>query len=897
LRPCYEQEKDVKRRASDAHRWFGLLILLYIFSVALAAPEAPKVPAAASVPAPGAPGAGAAADEKTQLARLRSDGLGHALAGRFADALGDLKSAVKLSSDDAAVNTAVKLIEDYQARMKQAKADREAEYRQTVQRIDRAKLAQEYAAKTDAAALREKLRKQIMEVMVPAFSKSGTSDSLETGDPNEAVKAARKVQGNSTKALTDALSALRVAEDMVKEDASTFGQTLRGVLKALNERMQRYLDAWKSVDLETPASRHQAGRKLKAQENDLADSLGDVEGMIVEKPWRIILAQARLAKELAEDKDKFVQEKWYQDLMTDMEARGQRAIKDANWSDALSIYAVLEDLDDNNQSYKDLVKATERHVRVLGLYGKKTGDLKGASTKPSTEPSTTPVDDEPTWQKRVEGVDARMVEAAIGQLAQNYVTTVDWRKVTRGALLAIKVLAETPQAAYSFKALDDAKRKGELLAAIDRELTAVEKADRLDSDALLHALNGVLEASEKTVEIPTEVLCVEFTDGFLNELDKFSAMVWPHDVAEFEKSTMGHFYGVGIQISKEPGEPLKVVEPLPDTPAFKAGLKAGDLVLSVDGRRTEDISLERLVNLIQGPKGTKVTLQIKRSGLPQPLEVPLVRDQINIRTLKGWKRISEEEGKGGWNFLVDPDNKIAYLRLTQFTEQTVPEVEEALKNLTRSGIHSLVLDLRFNPGGLLRSATGMADEFLKAGRIVSTSGRQLRESVIDATPTGDYQDGDLVVLVNQYSASAAEILSGAIKDWRRGLIVGQRTYGKGSVQNVIPIRQGRARLKLTTQYYYLPSGRLLHRRNGDKVWGVDPDVPVFMTPKQTKQWLELRRKTDLLQDVAPSLLKADLAEQFSSDIQLETAALMLKLMKLQKNEPVDVRVAGRISEN
>jgi len=142
-------------------------------------------------------------------------------------------------------------------------------------------------------------------------------------------------------------------------------------------------------------------------------------------------------------------------------------------------------------------------------------------------------------------------------------------------------------------------------------------------------------------------------------------------------------------------------------------------------------------------------------------------------------------------------------------------------------------------------------------------------------------ESDLVVLVNQYSASAAEIVSGALKDWNRARIVGQRTYGKGSVQNVIDIRKHRARLKLTTAYYYLPHGRLLHRKNGAKLWGVDPDVEVVITPRQTKRWLDIRRKTDIVHDVQLQELQGDLARQYEADIQLSTAVLLLRLMRLQ----------------
>ena len=823
-------------------------------------------------------------EAKAQAVRLRAGGIESALAGRFARGLEDLRKSLKLAPDDPVAAAAAKLLEEHLARLTKVKDERAAEYQQTVMRVRRANLAQEFLSNQPNAATRDKLRKQVVEVVIAAFNKTNVSDSLENIDD----QAATKIRANCVKALTDSLAGMEGFVDLLKDLKGAYPDTLRELAALLQKQLRSYLSAWKTVELQTPADRHAAGKKLRALEAGLFDALTDVEAMIAEKPWRAALGQARLAKELADDKEKMAKEQWYRDLIADMEARGKQAVKDANWQDALNVYVVLEDLEDNNESYKELAKTVERHVRVLGLYGRKPGEAR-SPTRPSTEPgaSRPVVEEEPTWQKLVEGVDARMVEAAISQLAQSYVTTVDYRKVTHGALNSIKVLAETPQAVYAFKGLADEKKKADFLAAIDKELQNAERKDRLDNVDLHLALNAVLEASERTVGIPTEVLAVEFTDGFLDELDKFSSMVWPHDVADFEKTTMGHFFGVGIQIAKEPGEPLKVVEPLLGTPAYKAGIKAGDLVLAVDGRRTEDMPIDKLVQMIMGPKGSKVLLQIKRPGLVEPLEIPVVRDQINTPTVKGWQRTPD----GDWTYLIDTKSRIAYIRLTQFTEQTVPDTAEVLKALRQLGIRSLILDLRFNPGGLLRSATTIADEFLRTGRIVSTSGRQFPEAVSNATPAGEFQDGDLLVLVNQYSASAAEILSGAIKDWRRGLIIGQRTYGKGSVQNVIPVRQGLARLKLTTQYYYLPSGRLLHRRNGDKTWGVDPDVDVFMTPKQTKQWLEIRRKTDLLQNVQPDLLKTDLAEQLEADVQLNTAVLLAKLMKLQEGKGLESEVA------
>ncbi|MBS3822118.1 MAG: hypothetical protein KGY81_10195, partial [Phycisphaerae bacterium] len=188
--------------------------------------------------------------------------------------------------------------------------------------------------------------------------------------------------------------------------------------------------------------------------------------------------------------------------------------------------------------------------------------------------------------------------------------------------------------------------------------------------------------------------------------------------------------------------------------------------------------------------------------------------------------------------------------------------------------------------------TAVANEFLDTGRIVFTKGRQVPRREIEATSDGQFLYGDMVCLVDQHSASAAEILCGALKDWGRAIVVGQRSYGKGSVQNVIPVRGRDAFLKLTTNYYYLPRGRLLHRKPGATDWGVDPDVAVGLTPKQMRRWITLQRKTDLLQDFDPELLKADLERLYETDIQLNAAVLLLRMMDLHRDGMTTESVAS-----
>ena len=278
---------------------------------------------------------------------------------------------------------------------------------------------------------------------------------------------------------------------------------------------------------------------------------------------------------------------------------------------ALNAFTALVEMEDGNESYRRQERDTRLHVPlVLRLYGgpdafksEEENTPKSGANKPTT---TRAAEDVVSWQDLTEGVDAEMVRTAIVRLNESYWTKPDYRKVTRGGLNAVKVLAETPQAVYSFPKLKDADLKANFLAVIDKQLDNVAKKDNVDYLDLQMALNRVLDASSSSVEIPVGVLAMEFCDGYLEELDKFSNMIWPHDVPDFEKQIMGRFCGVGIQIQKDPGESLRVVSPLPGSPAHKAGIKAGDIVLTVDGQPTDKVDLDKLVKMIMGEAGTKV---------------------------------------------------------------------------------------------------------------------------------------------------------------------------------------------------------------------------------------------------------------------------------------------------
>jgi len=878
--------------------WRPLTAAAMVCAVALSAAsihaQTTSSPATASAPA--------VDDRSVQSNKLAAAGIEAALRGQFAVASETLADAAKADPDNSVATRAEGLVHEYLARADLAKQERFEEYNATVGRIRLCFLAQEYFHKLDEAGITKDLRQAVREDLDQAYQQSGDAGALSQAQADEAVEM-KKV---SLEQLDRASKAVGKAANLIERDDSRYGETFREVAGVLAERLKEYRGAWESIDPETPAGRHAGARNLRRLDPKLAEAVADVRTMVAEKPWRLALGLGERARKLATDKEKVAQEQWYQRLVRDAERKGKEFVAKGEWSDALQAYVGLKDLEPGNETYTNEVKKAQHHVRVLHLYGSKSSDEQVSTAEPSgglidngdgagaarrDDPSTggavstaPPEDNRPTWQKMVEGVDEEMVRKAIARLGGSYVSAVDFRKITLGALGAVKILAETPEAAATFEGLSDENKskRDAFIAAIDAQIRYVEGKDYVDHIELRYSLKELIDASERTgVNIPLQVLAVEFADGFLSELDRFSSMIWPSDWQKFEKMTMGHFHGVGIQITKEENEPLKVVTPLLNTPAFKAGIKTGDLIVKVDGADTRGLKIDTLVDMIMGPKNTTVTLTIRRRGREEPFDVEVERAEINIRTVKGWRR----EKSGDWDYVLKGDSGIGYIRVTQFTRETNKEIATALSALNESGVRSMVLDLRFNPGGLLSSARDVADQFLSAGKIVSTSGRQAAPEVYSAQAQGNFLKGDLVVLVNEYSASASEIVSGALKDWRRATIVGQRTYGKGSVQNLITIRDKRAYLKLTTSYYYLPSGRLIHRANGAKDWGVDPDIEVFSTTRQTRRWMGMRSKTELLQDFDETLYRQDLDEQFESDIQLNTAVLLLELMKLQEVKP------------
>ena len=295
-------------------------------------------------------------------------------------------------------------------------------------------------------------------------------------------------------------------------------------------------------------------------------------------------------------------------------------------------------------------------------------------------------------------------------------------------------------------------------------------------------------------------------NGMLQSLDPHSGYMNARTFRDMQVQTRGEFGGLGIEVTQENGF-VKVISPIDETPAARAGVKPGDLITHIDGRTVQGLTLNEAVERMRGPPRTEIRLTIRREGVPQPIHMTIVRDVIRIQSVR--------------SRLIDDD--VGYVRITSFNEQTDQGLRRAVQQLRAQGgtrLRGLVLDLRNNPGGLLDQAVAVSDDFLDQGEIVSTRARRAEDAQRYNARPGDIAAGlPIVVLINGGSASASEIVAGALQDHRRAVVIGTRSFGKGSVQTVIPL-PGNGAIRLTTARYYTPSGRSIQGT------GIEPDVVV-----------------------------------------------------------------------
>lgn len=345
--------------------------------------------------------------------------------------------------------------------------------------------------------------------------------------------------------------------------------------------------------------------------------------------------------------------------------------------------------------------------------------------------------------------------------------------------------------------------------------------------------------------------------GMLTKLDPYSNYISPEQLSRFDQSVNQEFGGIGIQVNYDPvRKHIVVVSPMPGTPAYKAGVLASDRISEIDGKPVSEFpkgaEIEEAVLLLKGKPGAKVTIGVVRANVEEVLKIDVERAIIKVATVLG----DHYNDDGTWDYMINPKKKIGYIRLTNFSRNSTKEMLAALNQLKDQGMKGLIFDLRYNPGGLLTAAADISDMFIDSGKIVSTKGRRTKERVWRAHERGTFPHFPMVILVNNYSASASEIVSACLQDHKRAVVIGERTWGKGSVQNVIQLEGGASALKLTTASYHRPSGKNIHRFPGAKKedeWGVMPNdgYIVKMNAAQMREYNKFRRDRDILKAGGP----------------------------------------------
>lgn len=374
---------------------------------------------------------------------------------------------------------------------------------------------------------------------------------------------------------------------------------------------------------------------------------------------------------------------------------------------------------------------------------------------------------------------------------------------------------------------------GFLLGAMSSNVVLAQTKERYaDLQLFTKVLNLVQQYYVEEVDV--KKLVYGGVKGLLQELDPHTNFLPPEVYREFENETSGEFGGLGVEITIQ-NDVLTIISPIEDTPAWNAGIKAGDKLVEINGESTKGLSLAEAAQRMRGKRGTKVRMGIFREGFEKPREFVIERGTVKLKSVK----------------LTDLDDGYAYVRLTSFIENSANDFEKIIKGLESkySGeLKGLILDLRRNPGGLLDQAVKISDLFLEEGIIVSTIGRNKKDKeVVYAKKAGTMKDFPVVVLVNEFSASASEILAGALQDHKRGLVMGQPTFGKGSVQSVVKLGDGSG-LKLTVARYFTPSGRAIQAE------GIRPDVIVEEVDPEAFQKAVIRRQVKKEQDLGGHLL-------------------------------------------
>ncbi|MFN7020218.1 MAG: S41 family peptidase, partial [Phycisphaerales bacterium] len=668
----------------------------------------------------------------------------------------------------------------------------------------------------------------------------------------------------------------------------------------------------------TPALREAFASLEKAvakREQTRAEKLAEVDKVLNEKlaePGSEALSEAiKKAVErymLSTDKNAFMHEPRIMELIRRADTAARDAEARGDWFTANELFFRLNVLLEEEETYKPDVKRLGLRLSMIRLYAperfwKLRNDERIAAGKSELPPYNGLGE---SFKEKLAGIDKGSVFRAIASASRQHIEKVEMRRMIMGGLESVRTMVTTTDLETPFPSLKNAAAKDAMLAFLNHWSARLNDPEVLiTNQSLLDCIDDLLATNRSTVAFPDTAVLHEFGNGAMGRLDDFSAIVWPDELARFNRMTEGKFRGVGVQIQMDDEtQMIKVVTPLEGTPAQIAGVRSGDLIKKIDGKSAVGISLNQAVDLITGPEGTSVQLTIERttdqkdeSGkeITEDIEFDLVRALIRTATVKGWRREGAKEDQ--WDWLIDPVNRIGYVRLTQFTDESTKELHAAIEQMQaqarRTGgdsgtLAGMILDLRYNPGGLLTEAVSVANTFIDRGTIVSTEGTLTGETKSAEPGKSKLGGTPLVVLINEGSASASEIVSGAIRHYAdkgevKALLIGQRSFGKGSVQNVWNLSRD-SKMKLTTQYYKLPDGRIIHRKPGASMWGVDPHLKIAMLPEQESDALRLRQDADVLpidkdgNVLQSSTPRPDPARLIADglDLQLQTALVVLQ---------------------
>lgn len=426
-----------------------------------------------------------------------------------------------------------------------------------------------------------------------------------------------------------------------------------------------------------------------------------------------------------------------------------------------------------------------------------------------------------------------------------------------------------PTAAASTLDREKSKEKNEELN--DDAESSESKKEREDYYELLMIFADTIDQIDRNYveKVSRRELLEAAIDGALKKLDPYSNYIAPDELDEFKVEVENEFGGVGIQISKRNG-PLRVISPIVGTPAYKSGITANDLILAINGTPTKDMSIADAVKLMKGRAGTDVTLTVFHPLQSNTEDLVLTREVIKVETVLGDRRKPDDS----WRFMYDDTAKIGYIRITTFGRETADDLKAALKDLVDQDMKGLILDLRFNPGGLLRTAIEVCDLFLSEGTIVGTEGRNIKPQTWTAKDNETFKGFPMVVMVNQFSASASEIVAAALQDHERAVVVGQQTFGKASVQNVVELEGGKSALKITTGSYQRPSGKPIHRFPNATEWGVQPNptFDVALSNYELEQLMSQRRERDIVNGI-----ETEPSSSFDAQIRRALAHLRTKI--------------------